>query len=113
MTEFDYSIIPEDGILVVKVDIGNLPAHKASEYLQSIKDDFKNKNPDRKVIVSPNTNTFEIIPEPLTENSKIIVRVHNYDKTNVKEIIENLEKILSPAQVVVLPEEFSIELENK
>jgi hypothetical protein len=47
-------------IMIIKVDVGNLPAHKAMEYMEYIKDSFKDKVSPAELIIMPKDNTVEV-----------------------------------------------------
>lgn len=47
-------------IMIVKVDTGNMPAHKAKEYMDNIKDAFADKVAPAALAIMPLQNTIEV-----------------------------------------------------
>ena len=47
-------------IMVIKVDIDNLPSHKAMEYMERIKTAFADKVAPAELVIMPLQNTIEV-----------------------------------------------------
>ena len=47
-------------IMIVKIDIGNLPTHKAIEYMENIKSVFADKIKPAELIIMPSSSTVEV-----------------------------------------------------
>ena len=56
----DKQELTDKHIVIIRVDVGNLPTHKATEYLNDIKTAFVNKVVPAELIVMSSKNTVEV-----------------------------------------------------
>lgn len=56
----DKQELTDKHIVIIRVDVGNLPTHKATEYLKYIKTAFVNKVAPAEIIVMSSKNTVEV-----------------------------------------------------
>lgn len=53
-------VLTDRHIMIIKVDVGNLPSHRATEYMESIKNTFKDRVAPAELIIMPKDNTVEL-----------------------------------------------------
>lgn len=56
----DKQDLTDKHIMIIKVDVGNLPSNRATEYMESIKNAFKDRVAPAELIIMPQNNTVEV-----------------------------------------------------
>ena len=51
----------ENNIVLVKIDVGNIPLRRATDYMENIKNSFQEFVSPAKLVVMPNSTTVEIL----------------------------------------------------
>lgn len=69
ITDMQKITIGPNDIMVIRVDIGNLPQSHAHAYMEKIKEGFELLLLTKKIIVIPSTISISVISQELLENA--------------------------------------------
>jgi hypothetical protein len=79
----DKQQLTENSILIVKVDVGNMPARHAMEYMENIKTTFAKHVEPANLVIMSNKTSIELLENIDVEETNDIVQVEKQDGRNI------------------------------